>query len=39
MCGSPDDVSEEHVTQEKRNKGYRMSCDEGEAAEGVANEL
>ena len=31
MGGAPDDVSEEPVTQEKRKKGWRMSCDVGEA--------
>ena len=35
----PGDVSEEPVTQEKRNKGWRMSCDVGEATEGLENEL
>ena len=34
MGGSPDDVSEEPVTYEKRKKGWRMSCDVGEATEG-----
>ena len=37
--GSPGDVSEEPVTQEKRKKGWRMSCDAGEATEGLENEL
>ena len=27
MGGSPGDVCEEPVTQEKRKKGWRMSCD------------
>ena len=31
MGGSPGDVSEEPVTEEKRKKGWRMSCDVGEA--------
>ena len=37
--GSPGDVSENPVTQEKRKKGWRMSCDVGEATEGLDNEL
>ena len=39
MGGSPGDVSEEPVTQEKRKKRWRMSCDVGEATEGLENEL
>ena len=39
MGGSPRDVSEEPVTWEKRKKGWRMSCDIGEAVEGLENEL
>ena len=39
MGGSPGDVSEEPVTQEKRKKGWRMSCEVGEAMEGLENEL
>ena len=39
MGHSPGDVSEEPVTQEKRKKGWRMSCDLGEATEGFENEL
>ena len=39
MGGSPGDVSEESVTQEKRKKGRRMSCDVGEATEGLEKEL
>ena len=39
MGGSPGDVSEEPVTQEKRKKAFRMSCDVGEATEGLENEL
>ena len=35
MGGSPGDVSEETVTKEKRKKGWRMSCDVGEATEGL----
>ena len=37
--GSPGDVSEDPVTKEKRKKGWRMSCDVGEATEGFENEL
>ena len=39
MGGSPGDVSEELVTQEKRKKGWKMSCDVGEATEELENEL
>ena len=39
MGGSPGDVSENPVTQEKRKKGWRMSCDVGEATDGLENEL
>ena len=39
MDGSPGDVSEEPVTYEKGKKGWRMSCDVGEATEGLENEL
>ena len=39
MGGSPGVLSEELVTQEKRKKGWRMSCDVGEATEGLENEL
>ena len=39
MGGSPDDVSENPVTGEKRKKGWRMSCDVGKAREGLENEL
>ena len=39
MGGSPGDASENPVTQEKRKKGLRMSCDVGEATEGLENEL
>ena len=35
----PGDVSEEPVTQEKRKKGWRMSCAVGEAMEELENEL
>ena len=38
MDGSPCDVSEEPVTQEKRKKDWRRSCDVGEATEGLQNE-
>ena len=37
--GSPDELSEELVTQEKQKKGWRMNCDVGEATEGLENEL
>ena len=33
MGGSPGELSEKLVTQEKRNKGWRMNCDVGEATE------
>ena len=39
MGGSPGDVSEEPVTQEKRKKAQRMSWDVGKATEGLENEL
>ena len=39
MGGSPGEISEELVTQEKLKKGLRMSCDVGEATEGLENEL
>ena len=39
MGGSPDELSEELVMQEKRKKGWRMNCDVGEATEGLENEL
>ena len=39
MGSSPGDLSEEPVTYEKRKKGWRMSCDIGEAMEGLENEL
>ena len=39
MGGSPGDVSEEQVTQEKRKKGWRTSSGVGEAMEGLENEL
>ena len=39
MDGSPGDVSEEPLTSEKRNKGWRMRCDVGEAKEGVENDF
>ena len=31
MCGSPGDISEKPVTQEKRKKGWRKICDVGDA--------
>ena len=39
MGGSPGDVSENPVTLEKREKGWRMTCDVGEATKGLENEL
>ena len=40
MGGSPGDVSEEPLrSEEKRKKSWRMSCDVGEAMEGLENEL
>ena len=39
MGGSSGGVSEEPVMQEKRKKGWIMSCDVGEATEGLENEL
>ena len=39
MDGSPGDVSENPVTQERRNKGWRMSCGVGKAREGLENQL
>ena len=39
MGGSPGELSEELVTQEKRKNGWRMNCDVGEATEGLENEL
>ena len=39
MSGSPVELSEELVTQEKRKKGWRMNCDVGEATEVLENEL
>ena len=39
MGGSPGELSEDLVTQEKRKKGWRMNCDVGEATEGLENEL
>ena len=39
MGSSPGEVSENPVMWERRKKGWRMSCDEGEATEGLENEL
>ena len=39
MGGSPDELSEKLVMQEKWNKGWRMNCDIGEAMEELENEL
>ena len=34
MDGSPGELSEELMTQEKRKKGWRMNCDVGEQRKG-----
>ena len=39
MGGSTGDVREEPVMYEKRKNSWRMSCDVGEAMEGLENEL
>ena len=39
MGGSPGELSEELVTQEKRKKRWRMNSDAGEATEELENEL
>ena len=39
MGGSPGELSEELVTQEKQKKSWRMNSDVGEAMEGLENEL
>ena len=39
MGGSPGELSEKLVTQEKREKGWRMNCDVGEATEELQTEL
>ena len=39
QSGSPGELSEELVTEEKRKKGWRMNCDVGKATEGLENEL
>ena len=39
MGGSPGELSEELVTQEKRRKDWRMNCNVDEAMEGLENEL
>ena len=39
MGGSPDEVREVPVTYVKERKSCRMTCDVGEAAEGLENEL
>ena len=36
---TPGELSEDLVTKEKRNKGWRMNCDVGKATEGLENEL
>ena len=38
MGGSPGELSEELVMQEKRKKGWRMSCNVGEVTERLENE-
>ena len=39
MGGSPGDVSENPETQERRKKGWRVSCDVDEVTEKLQNEL
>ena len=39
MGGSSYDIGEEPVMQAKQWKGCKMSCDVGEATEGLENEL
>ena len=39
MGGSPGELSEELVMQEKQKKGWRLNHDVGEAMEGLENEL
>ena len=39
MGGSPGELSEELVTQERRKKGWGINCDVGEATEELENEL
>ena len=39
LGGSPGELSEELMTQEKRKKGWIMNCDVGEVIEGLENEL
>ena len=39
MGGSPGELSEELVMQEKRKKSWRMNCDVFEETEGLENEL
>ena len=38
LC-SPGELTEELVTWDKRNKGWKMNCDVGEATDGLENEL
>ena len=38
MGGSPGELIEDLVTQEKRKKGWGMNCGVGEATEGLENE-
>ena len=39
MGGSPGELSEELMMQEKQKKGWRMNCDIGKATEGLENDL
>ena len=39
MGGSPGELSYMLVRQEKRNKGWEINCNVGEATEGLENEL
>ena len=39
MGGSPGELNEELVKQEKRKKGWKMNGDVGEATDGLENEL
>ena len=38
MAGSLGELSEELVTQQKRNKGSRVSCDVGEVTDSLENQ-
>ena len=39
MGGSPGELGEELVMQEKQKKGWRTNCDIREATDGLGNEL